>query len=88
MTMDIMIICWAKAYVENSINGHWFITFCSIKGKIPTFAASVAFVDTKIATIEDSQRGVVVFLVKNTILSKLGKSILFKYRDFLNEFDN
>ena len=57
-------------HVDHTINGCRIRALCTVKGKIPSPAAVVAVVETKIAGPVDSQRGFVRHFLENTFLSE------------------
>ena len=61
--------------VVNSFNSSWFSTFCAVEHKIPP-ATSTGTVRAYVSFVEDTERGVVVFLVENAVLNVMYGKLL------------
>ena len=55
-------------HVDHTVNGTWCWTLCTVKSEIPSPAAIMAVVETKIATPEDPQPWSVWCFLKNALL--------------------
>ena len=55
-------------HVDYTVNSTWCWTLCTVKSEIPSPAASMAVVETKIATPEDTQPSSVWCFLKNALL--------------------
>ena len=55
-------------HVDYTVNSTWCWTLCTVESEIPSPAAIVAVVETKIATPEDTQPSSVWCFLKNALL--------------------
>jgi len=68
----VQILNWrfTSIHIDNTVNGLGRITFCTIKGKVPTFAAGVAVVDAKRAIPEHAQSSIIGTFFEKTFLQE------------------
>ena len=66
MAVTMGVDC-GRCSIINSFNGRWFCTLCAIECKIPS-TASITAIRTYISFVEHTERGIVIFFVKNTVL--------------------
>ena len=59
-----------RMHIDNTVNGVGRVTFCTIKGKVPTFATVVAVEDAKRAIPEHEQSSIVGTFFENTFLQE------------------
>lgn len=57
-------------HIDNTVNGFRGITFCTIKRKVPTFAAGIAVVDAKRAIPEHAQSSIIGTFFENTFVQE------------------
>ena len=70
MAVTVNVDC-GRCNPINTLNGRWFCTFCTIKCEIPSITNTTA-VRTYVSFVEHTKWGVIVLLVKNTILYNNG----------------
>ena len=75
-------------HVHHTINGSRGRALDTIKGEIPSSAAIVAVVDSKIAIPEDTQSSFVRLFVENTFLQEGIKKSILVHITFVSEIES
>ena len=58
-------------HVDNTINGGWSSALCTVEGEIPSPAACVTVVETKVAVPENTQPCYVCCFVEEAFLEEM-----------------